>query len=48
MSQAMSLMSCVGAAIWQQRDVPFHLEEFVERHEGRYHDIQVPLPMRLI
>jgi hypothetical protein len=32
----------------QMRDVPFHLEEFVERHEGRYHDIQLPLPMRLV
>jgi hypothetical protein len=31
----------------QLRDVPFYLEEFVERHEGRYHDIQLPLPMRL-
>jgi hypothetical protein len=32
----------------QMRDVPFHLEEFVERHEGRYHDIQLPVPMRLV
>jgi hypothetical protein len=32
----------------QLRDVPFYLEDFVERHEGRYHDIQLPLPMRLI
>jgi hypothetical protein len=31
----------------QLRDVPFYLETFVERHEGRYHDIQLPLPMRL-
>jgi hypothetical protein len=31
----------------QLRDVPFYLEEFVERHEGRNHDIQLPLPMRL-
>jgi hypothetical protein len=31
----------------QMRDVPFYLEEFVERHEGRYHDMQLPLPMRL-
>ena len=23
----------------QMRDVPFYLEEFVERHEGRYHDV---------
>lgn len=32
----------------QLRDVPFYLEEFVERHEGRYHDIQLPLPIRLV
>jgi hypothetical protein len=32
----------------QQRDVPFYLEGFVERYEGRYHDIQLPLPMRLV
>jgi hypothetical protein len=31
----------------QLRDVPFYLEEFVEQHEGRYHNIQLPLPMRL-
>lgn len=30
----------------QLRDVPFFLEKFVERHEGRYHDVQ--LPMRLV
>jgi hypothetical protein len=29
----------------QMRDVPFYLEEFVERHEGRYHDVQLPLPI---
>jgi hypothetical protein len=32
----------------QSRDVPFYLEDFVERHEGRYYDIQLPLPMRLV
>jgi hypothetical protein len=32
----------------QLRDVPFYLEEFVERHEGRNHDIQLPLPIRLV
>jgi hypothetical protein len=31
----------------QARDVPFYLEDFVERYEGRYHDVQLPLPMRL-
>jgi hypothetical protein len=32
----------------QMRDVPFGLEEFMDRHEGRYHDVQLPLPMRLV
>lgn len=32
----------------QLRDVPFYLEDFVERYEGRHHDIQLPLPMRLV
>ena len=31
----------------QMRDVPFYLEHFVERYEGRYHDVQLPLPIRL-
>jgi hypothetical protein len=31
----------------QERDVPFGLEEFMDRHEGRYHDVQLPLPIRL-
>jgi len=29
----------------QLRDVPFFLQEFVDRYEGRYHDVQLPLPM---
>jgi hypothetical protein len=32
----------------QQRDIPFFLQDFVDRHEGRYRDIQLPLPMRLV
>jgi len=32
----------------QLRDVPFFLQDFVDRHEGRYRDIQLPLPMRLV
>lgn len=32
----------------QLRDVPFFLQDFVDRHEGRYHDIQLPLPIRLV
>ena len=32
----------------QQRDIPFFLQDFVDRYEGRYHDIQLPLPMRLV
>jgi hypothetical protein len=31
----------------QQRDVPFFLQDFVDRHEGRYRDYQLPLPIRL-
>jgi hypothetical protein len=23
-------------------------QEFMDRHEGRYHDVQLPLPMRLV
>ena len=32
----------------QQRDIPFFLQDFVDRQEGRYHDIQLPLPIRLV
>jgi hypothetical protein len=32
----------------QMRDVPFFLQAFVDRYEGRYHDVQLPLPMRLV
>jgi hypothetical protein len=32
----------------RERDVPFGLEEFMDQHEGRYHDLQLPLPMRLV
>ena len=32
----------------QQRDVPFFLQDFVDRHEGRYRDFQLPLPIRLV
>jgi hypothetical protein len=31
----------------QLRDVPFFLQDFVDRHQGRYHDVQLPLPIRL-
>jgi hypothetical protein len=31
----------------QLRDVPFYLEDFVERYEGRYHDVQLLLPLPL-
>lgn len=31
----------------QARDVPFYLEDFVKRHEGRYRDVQLPPPMLL-
>ena len=29
----------------QMRNVPFFLQDFVDRHEGRYHDVQPPLPI---
>src|SRR2546430_1037144 len=29
----------------QQGDIPFFLQDFVDRHEGRYRDIQLPLPI---
>jgi hypothetical protein len=32
----------------QLRDIPFFLQDFVDRYEGRYSDIQLPLPMRLV
>jgi hypothetical protein len=31
----------------QLRDVPFFLQDFVDQYEGRYHDFQLPLPIRL-
>lgn len=31
-----------------QRDIPFYLQDFVDRYEGRYRDIQLPLPIRLV
>jgi hypothetical protein len=31
----------------QMRDVPFFLQDFVDQYEGRYHDYQLPLPIRL-
>jgi hypothetical protein len=32
----------------QGRDIPFYLQDFTDRYEGRYHDIQPPLPMRIV
>ena len=32
----------------QLRDVPFFLQDFVDRYEGRYRDFQLPLPIRLV
>jgi hypothetical protein len=31
----------------QMRDIPFGLQGFVDRYEGRYSDIQLPLPLRI-
>lgn len=32
----------------QMRDVPFFLQAFTDRFEGRYRDVQLPLPIRLV
>jgi hypothetical protein len=32
----------------QLRDIPFFLQDFVDRYEGRYSGVQLPLPMRLV
>ena len=32
----------------QMRDIPLGLQDFTDRCEGRYHDMQLPLPMRLV
>jgi hypothetical protein len=26
------------------RDIPFYLQDFTDRYEGRYHDVRLPLP----
>ena len=31
----------------KMRDVPFYLQNFTDRYEGRYRDVQLPLPIRL-
>jgi hypothetical protein len=41
----MSPMNCAGAAICSC-DVPFFLHDFTNRYEGRYRDIQLPLPLQ--
>jgi hypothetical protein len=33
--------------VLQMRDVPFFLQDFVDQYEGRYRDVQLPLPIRL-
>ena len=36
---------------WREADydaTPFYLQDFTDRYEGRYHDIQLPLRMRLV
>jgi len=29
----------------QARDIPFYLQDFTDKYEVRYHDVQLPLPM---
>jgi hypothetical protein len=32
----------------QMRDIPLPLQDFTDRYEGRYRNVQLPLPMRLV
>jgi hypothetical protein len=32
----------------QARDIPFFLQDFVDRYAGRFRDVQLPLPIRLV
>ena len=32
----------------QHLDIPFFLQDFVDRYEGRFRDVQLPLPIRLV
>ena len=32
----------------QMRDIPAGLQDFTDRYEGRYRDVQLPLPIRLV
>ena len=32
----------------EMRDIPLPLQDFTDRYEGRYRDVQLPLPMRLV
>jgi hypothetical protein len=32
----------------QMRDLPFFLQAFVHRYEGKYSDVQLPLPLRRV
>jgi hypothetical protein len=32
----------------RQVDIPFFLQDFVDRYEGRFRDVQLPLPIRLV
>jgi hypothetical protein len=34
--------------IRSMRDIPFFLQDFVDRYEGRYRDVQLQLPIRLV
>lgn len=31
----------------RMRDIPFFLQDFVDRYEGRYHDLQLRLPISM-
>ena len=41
-------MSCVAAAIFSNATSHSSCKDFTDRYEGRYRDMQLPLPMRLV
>jgi hypothetical protein len=47
-SQLMLRLSCANDAIYNSATFAFFLQEFVDRYGGRYHDVQLPLPIRFV
>jgi hypothetical protein len=46
MRRPTSRRSC-GAATNKFREIPLYLKDFVDCYDGRFHDVQLPLHMRL-